>query len=141
MSTNTPERRAAFKATVPLGRSLSRRIRSRRALSGERRRELADRRRARGRRRAVHLTDRPRPIWLHLEGAAFGAKSLVKRGWKSLDFLGFSRQNLAVSMAYDGFSTNSFSASSAAGTTGSRGWRLLAMRLILSKRRFRSSGP
>jgi hypothetical protein len=75
-----------------------------------------------------------------LDGAAFGAKSLVRRGWKGLDFLGFSRVNLAFSMTYHGFSTNSFSMASAAGASGSGAVRFSTRRLTLSSRRCRFSG-
>jgi hypothetical protein len=37
------------------------------------------------------------------------AKTLVYEGWKGLDFLGFSRPNLAVSMGYAGFSLKEIS--------------------------------
>jgi hypothetical protein len=37
------------------------------------------------------------------------AKTLGYEGWKSLDFLGFSRQNQAFSMGYAGFSLKEIS--------------------------------
>jgi hypothetical protein len=37
------------------------------------------------------------------------AKALVFEGWKSLDFLGFSRPNLDLSMGYAGFSLKEIS--------------------------------
>jgi hypothetical protein len=37
------------------------------------------------------------------------AKGLVFEGWKSLDFLGFSRTNRAFSMGYAGFSLKEIS--------------------------------
>jgi hypothetical protein len=37
------------------------------------------------------------------------AKTLVYEGWKSLDFLGFSRPNRAFSMGYAGFSLKEIS--------------------------------
>jgi hypothetical protein len=36
-------------------------------------------------------------------------KTLVYEGWKSLDFLGFSRANRAFSMSYTGFSLKEIS--------------------------------
>ena len=57
MGEDTPEKRAAFKATVPLGRfSTPQDIGHGGALSRQRRGELPDRRRARGRRGTMHLS-------------------------------------------------------------------------------------
>ena len=58
MGEDTPEKRAAFSATVPLGRfSTPARHRRRGALSRQRRGFVPDRRRAGGRRRALHLRE------------------------------------------------------------------------------------
>jgi hypothetical protein len=43
------------------------------------------------------------PVWVFLERARFAAKTLGFGGWKSLDFLGFSRPNRDLSMGYTGF--------------------------------------
>jgi hypothetical protein len=43
-----------------------------------------------------------------LVSALFAAKTQVSGGWKSLDFLGFSRPNRDLSMGYAGFSQNFF---------------------------------
>jgi DNA-binding transcriptional LysR family regulator len=67
----------------------------------------------------------------------FAAKSLVRRGWESLDFLGFSRQNRAFSRTYTGISSQYFSGSSVtfSAASTSTGWRLSTRRLTLSSRR------
>src|ERR1700722_8609355 len=89
------------------------------------------------------LGDRPRPIWFVLEGPPLGPRSPLKTGWISLDFLGFSRQNRALSRAYTGISLEFFSWSSVIGAAASpsAGWRLSTRRLILSRSRSRSTGP
>ena len=93
-----------------------------------------------GRRAMAH--GRP-PVWIVLARRCFAAKSPVNEGWKSLDFLGFSRQNRAFSMAYTGISAKSFSWPSVTGAaaSSSAGWRLSTMRLTLSSRRCRSFRP
>ena len=63
-------------------------------------------------------------VWLLLDGgrdavrrpglgflgtSRFAAKTLGFGGWKSLDFLGFSRPNRALSMGYTGFSLEKIS--------------------------------
>jgi hypothetical protein len=45
-----------------------------------------------------------RHVWVFLARDRLTAKTLGYEGWKSLDFLGFSRRNLAFSMGYTGFS-------------------------------------
>jgi hypothetical protein len=49
------------------------------------------------------------PVWVFLERAHFAAKTLGFGGCKSLDFLGFSRPNLDLSMGYRRFSVKDFS--------------------------------
>jgi hypothetical protein len=44
-----------------------------------------------------------------LGSARLAMKTLIFEGWKSLDFLGFSRLNRAFSMGYAGFSLNEIS--------------------------------
>jgi hypothetical protein len=44
------------------------------------------------------------PVWVFLFRRRLAAKALVYGGWKSLDFLGFSRPKRAFSMSYAGFS-------------------------------------
>jgi hypothetical protein len=44
-----------------------------------------------------------------LEVRRFAAKTLAFADWKSLDFLGFSRQNIDLSMGYTRFSGEDFS--------------------------------
>jgi hypothetical protein len=44
------------------------------------------------------------PVWVFLGPCPFAAKALVYGGWKSLDFLGFSRPKRAFSIGYAGFS-------------------------------------
>jgi hypothetical protein len=40
------------------------------------------------------------PVWVFLAPGRFAAKTPADEGWISLDFLGFSRQNLDLSMGY-----------------------------------------
>jgi hypothetical protein len=49
---------------------------------------------------------RHRSVWVFLGPPHLAAKTPVYEGWNSLDFLGFSRQNLDLSMGYAGFSTD-----------------------------------
>jgi hypothetical protein len=49
------------------------------------------------------------PVWVFLAGSHFGAKTLGFGGWISLDFLGFSRPNLDLSMGYADKSEKNFS--------------------------------
>jgi hypothetical protein len=49
------------------------------------------------------------PVWVFLGSGRLAAKTLVYGGWKDLDFLGFSRPNLAFSMGYAGFSLKEIS--------------------------------
>ena len=48
-------------------------------------------------------------IWVFLAPGRFGLKTPVFEGWKSLDFLGFSRPNRDFSMGYADFSRKFFS--------------------------------
>src|ERR1700722_2394672 len=50
-----------------------------------------------------------RCVWVFLGAGLLTAKTLVYEGWKSLDFLGFSRPNRAFSMGYAGFSLKEIS--------------------------------
>src|ERR1700679_507105 len=50
-----------------------------------------------------------RAVWVFLGAGLLAAKTLVYEGWKSLDFLGFSRPKLAFSTGYAGFSLNEIS--------------------------------
>jgi hypothetical protein len=47
--------------------------------------------------------------WVFLGPSRFSVKTPAYEGWKSLDFLGFSRQNRVISMGCAGFSTDVFS--------------------------------
>jgi hypothetical protein len=47
-------------------------------------------------------------IWVFLARRRFAAKTLGFGGWKSLDFLGFSRANLDFSMGYADKSEKNF---------------------------------
>ena len=53
--------------------------------------------------------EQARPVWVPLGDGHFAAKSPVFEGWKSLDFLGFSRPKRAFSMGYAGFSLKKIS--------------------------------
>jgi hypothetical protein len=55
-----------------------------------------------------------------LGGSLFLRKTQDYEGWKSLDFLGFSRPNLDLSMGYAGFSGNFFLAPFVAAKAPSR---------------------
>jgi hypothetical protein len=48
------------------------------------------------------------PVWVFLGWGRLAAKTLGFEGWKSLDFLGFSRPNPAFSMVYHGLSLMPF---------------------------------
>jgi hypothetical protein len=48
-------------------------------------------------------------VWIFLAPGCSAAKTHVYEGWKGLDFLGFSRQNLAFSMGYTGSSLKEIS--------------------------------
>jgi hypothetical protein len=50
-----------------------------------------------------------RAVWVFLARGLLAAKAPVFEGWKSLNFLGFSRPNLAFSMGYAGFSLKEIS--------------------------------
>ena len=50
-----------------------------------------------------------RSVWVFLGAGRLSAKTPVFGGWKSLDFLGFSRPNRAFSMGYTGFSLKEIS--------------------------------
>jgi hypothetical protein len=52
---------------------------------------------------------RRRQIWFFLASARFLEKAPVYGGWILLDFLGFSRLNLDLSMRYTDLSAKSFS--------------------------------
>jgi hypothetical protein len=60
-------------------------------------------------RRRLRRSGRFRPDLGFLVSGLFAAKTPVFRGWKSLDFLGFSRPNLYLSMGYAGKTENNFS--------------------------------
>jgi hypothetical protein len=47
-------------------------------------------------------------IWVFLGPSPFAAKALAYEGWIVLDFLGFSRQDLDLSMGYVAFWDNNF---------------------------------
>jgi hypothetical protein len=49
------------------------------------------------------------PVWLFLERLVSLPKTLGFGGWKSLDFLGFSRPDLDLSIGYRRFSAEDFS--------------------------------
>jgi hypothetical protein len=61
-----------------------------------------------------------------LDRGLSGAKTLVFSGWKSLDFLGFSRPKRAFSMGYARFSLKNFSLAPCLAATAleRRPWRL-----------------
>jgi hypothetical protein len=48
-------------------------------------------------------------VWIFLARAVLLAKAPASEGWKSLDFLGFSRPNRDLSMGYTGISSKIFS--------------------------------
>jgi hypothetical protein len=49
------------------------------------------------------------PVWVFLGTGPLATKTLVYEGWKSLDFLGFSRPDQALSKSYAGFSLDEIS--------------------------------
>jgi hypothetical protein len=49
------------------------------------------------------------PVWVFLKRRLFAAKTLDFGGWICLDFLGFSRQDLDLSMGYTRFPADNFS--------------------------------
>ena len=61
-------------------------------------------RRRRRRRQAV------RRIWFSLDDPVLPRENAAGKGWKSLDFLGFSRPNRAFSICYEGFPKKIFRA-------------------------------
>jgi hypothetical protein len=63
---------------------------------------------ARGARRLLRLKA-DQAVWIVLADGRLAAKTPVCEGWKSLDFLGFSRVKRAFSMRYTGFSLKKIS--------------------------------
>jgi hypothetical protein len=49
------------------------------------------------------------PVWIFLGSNRLAAKTQAFEGWKSLDFLGFTRPNRAFSRGYAGFSLKEIS--------------------------------
>jgi hypothetical protein len=63
-----------------------------------------------------------RAVWVFLAHGPLTAKALVYEGWKSLDFLGFSRPNRDFSMGYADFSLKEISRALLPTTAASAGW-------------------
>ncbi len=145
MGEDTPEKRAAFKATRaarPLLDAAGHR-RPRRSYLGERRGGLPDRRGARGGRRALHLMHPAHGrIWISLTGRSFAAEKPlmgVGKAWISLDSL---VRNEPFQWLTREFRRKYFRRPPPPARPARRGARrLAATRLILSSSRCRSSGP
>ena len=75
-----------------------------------------------------------RSVWVFLAPGRSAAKAPADECWISLDFLGFSRQNLDLSMGYRAFSGKNFSRALLPGVRsagmGDRGLRMRKRRIV-----------